>query len=450
MPSIRKKGNNYEITISNGYDSSGRKITVSRTFTPKDTWNEERTKKEVEKFAIRLEEKVKNGYNVKADNITLEKLSVLFLEDVKPPEVERTTYYDYTRRLQMRIIPILGREKITNINGHTIKEYSSQLRKDGIRLDGKSGGLSEGSINKDKAVISSLLSYAVYEGLLSINPLIYSGKRRGRQKASKEYTVDYFTIDQTKWFLWALENEIEIKHKAHECKRKDGSKYMVKEYTQKWKLPLKWRVFFMLSLFTGERRGEVISLTWEDLDFETGEVNTEISTVCVEGKVYHKDTKTHASRCPVVPLFVMETAAELLKEQKKESLQLGDQWVGYKGAKFKKNFVFNQWNGQQMNLGSPRHEFKRLIRIYNENVAKSEEDLLPETVTLHDLRHTAASILISNGLDVQSVAGVLGHADPTTTLNIYSYFFRSKNKEAANIMENVLRPSPQNQNEQVI
>lgn len=450
MPSIRKKGKNYEITISNGYDSSGRKITVSRTFTPKDTWNEERTKKEVEKFAIRLEEKVKNGYNVKADNITLEKLSVLFLEDVKPPEVERTTYYDYTRRLQMRIIPILGREKITNINGHTIKEYSSQLRKDGIRLDGKSGGLSEGSINKDKAVISSLLSYAVYEGLLSINPLIYSGKRRGRQKASKEYTVDYFTIDQTKWFLWALENEIEIKHKAHECKRKDGSKYMVKEYTQKWKLPIKWRVFFMLSLFTGERRGEVISLTWEDLDFETGEVNTEISTVCVEGKVYHKDTKTHASRCPVVPLFVMEAAAELLKEQKKESLQLGDQWVGYKGSKFKKNFVFTQWNGQQMNLGSPRHEFKRLIRIYNDNVAKSEEDLLPETVTLHDLRHTAASILISNGLDVQSVAGVLGHADPTTTLNIYSYFFRSKNKEAANIMENVLRPSPQNQNEQVI
>lgn len=450
MPSIRKKGNNYEITISNGYDSSGRKIMVSRTFTPKDTWNEERTKKEVEKFAIRLEEKVKNGYNVKADNITLEKLSVLFLEDVKPPEVERTTYYDYTRRLQMRIIPILGREKITNINGHTIKEYSSQLRKDGIRLDGKSGGLSEGSINKDKAVISSLLSYAVYEGLLSINPLIYSGKRRGRQKASKEYTVDYFTIDQTKWFLWALENEIEIKHKAHECKRKDGSKYMVKEYTQKWNLPLKWRVFFMLSLFTGERRGEVISLTWEDLDFETGEVNTETSTVCVEGKVYHKDTKTHASRCPVVPLFVMEAAAELLKEQKKESLQLGDQWIGYKGSKFKKNFVFTQWNGQQMNLGSPRHEFKRLIRIYNDNVAKSEEDLLPETVTLHDLRHTAASILISNGLDVQSVAGVLGHADPTTTLNIYSYFFRSKNKEAANIMENVLRSSPQNQNEQVI
>lgn len=450
MPSIRKKGNNYEITISNGYDSSGRKITVSRTFTPKDTWNEERTKKEVEKFAIRLEEKVKNGYNVKADNITLEKLSVLFLEDVKPPEVERTTYYDYTRRLQMRIIPILGREKITNINGHTIKEYSSQLHKDGIRLDGKSGGLSEGSINKDKAVISSLLSYAVYEGLLSINPLIYSGKRRGRQKASKEYTVDYFTIDQTKWFLWALENEIEIKHKAHECKKKDGSKYTVKEYTQKWKLPLKWKVFFMLSLFTGERRGEVISLTWEDLDFETGEVNTEISTVCVEGKVYHKDTKTHASRCPVVPLFVMEAAAELLKEQKKEALQLGDQWIGYKGSKFKKNFVFTQWNGQQMNLGSPRHEFKRLIRIYNENVAKSEEDLLPETVTLHDLRHTAASILISNGLDVQSVAGVLGHADPTTTLNIYSYFFRSKNKEAANIMENVLRPSPQSQNEQVI
>jgi integrase len=54
---------------------------------------------------------------------------------------------------------------------------------------------------------------------------------------------------------------------------------------------------------------------------------------------------------------------------------------------------------------------------------------------LHDLRHTAAAILISNNMDVQSVAGVLGHADSTTTLNIYSYFFKSKNQEADNIMK---------------
>lgn len=452
MASVRRKGNGYEVTVSNGYDSSGKKIRVCRTFTPKDTWNEERVEKEVQKFAARLEEKVKSGFNVKADNVTLEKLSKLFLEDMQPPEIEKTTYYDYKRRIEMRIIPILGRERITSINGHTMKEYSKILRQDGIRLDNKPGGLSEGTITKDKAVISAMLSYAVFEGMLTINPLIYSGKRRSRQKATKEYKVDYFTIEQTQWFLWALENEIDIKRKAHDCKRKDETTYKVREYSQKWKLPLKWRLFFVLSLFTGNRRGETISLTWEDLDFKNCTVNIDKSTASADGEVYIKDTKTHSSRTPVVPRFVMDIAAELLSEQKESSLSMGDQWIGKHGAKFKKNFVFTQFNGAQMDLGSPRHEFKRLIRIYNDNVATKEEDKLPETVTLHDLRHTAAAILISNNMDVQSVAGVLGHADPTTTLNIYSYFFKSKNQEAANIMEKALRPSSNapSENEQVI
>lgn len=449
MASIRKKGNGYEIRVSNGYDSNGKKIEISRTFTPKETWNDDRIEKEVQKFAAKLEEKVKSGYNVKADNVTLEKLSKYFLDDMLPPEIEKTTYYDYKRRIEMRIIPILGRERITTINGHTMKEYSKILRQDGIRLDNKPGGLSEGTITKDKAVISAMLSYAVFEGMLSINPLIYSGKRRGRQKASKEYRVDYFTIEQTKWFLWALENEIDIKREAHVCKRKDGSTYNVREYSQKWKLPLKWRLFFVLSLFTGNRRGETISLTWDDLDFKSCTVNIDKSTASADGEVYIKDTKTHSSRTPVVPRFVMDIASELLSEQKKAAISIGDQWVGKRGIKFNNNFIFTQWNGSQMDLGSPRHEFKRLIQIYNGNVAASDEEKLPETVTLHDLRHTAAAILISNNMDVQSVAGVLGHADPTTTLNIYSYFFKSKNQEAANLMESVLCSSPKS-NEQVI
>ena len=76
-------------------------------------------------------------------------------------------------------------------------------------------------------------------------------------------------------------------------------------------------------------------------------------------------------------------------------------------------------------------------------MAADEEHKIPAGATQHDLRHTAASILISNGMDLRSVAGVLGHANPSTTLNIYSYFFKSKNQEAANIMENILANSAQ-------
>ena len=211
---------------------------------------------------------------------------------------------------------------------------------------------------------------------------------------------------------------------------------------RRFHLPWSWRFAFTHALFPGDRRGENIGLTWEDIDFERCTVNIDKATASVEGEKFTKDTKTGSTRVVVVPSFVMDIGRELLAEQKRTCLQIGDKWVGFRGRQFSKNYVFQQWDGSQMDLGSPRHEFKRLVRIYNENVAKDENEMLPEEVTLHDLRHTTAAILIANNMDPRSVAGILGHADPSTTLNIYAYFFRSKTQEAANIMSSVLsRPT---------
>ncbi|MBS6954886.1 MAG: site-specific integrase [Enterocloster asparagiformis] len=441
MPSIRKNDTGYEITISDGYDSNGKKVRTSRMFTPDPKWIEERAEAEAMKFALRLEERIKNGDNVSADKLTIEKLARLYLNDVQPPEIARATYYSYKQIIQYRIIPYLGREKVTRVNGHTVKNYTTKLRTPGVRMDGKKGALSEGTIRKDIAVLSAMLSYGVSEGLITINPLLYSGKRRGGKKAAKEYKVKNFTIEQSKWFLWALDNPIDIRHAAHTRTLKNGKTYTVKEYVQRWQLPLKWRFCFNLALFTGDRRGENIGLTWEDIDFEKCTVNIDKSTASVDGETYTKETKTGSTRVVVVPPFVMDIGRELLAEQKRACLQLGDKWVGFRGRQFSKNHVFQQWDGSQMDLGSPRHEFKRLVRIYNENVAKNDDEKLPEEVTLHDLRHTTASILISNNMDPRSVASILGHADPSTTLNIYAYFFRSKTQEAADIMSSVLSRS---------
>lgn len=91
-----------------------------------------------------------------------------------------------------------------------------------------------------------------------------------------------------------------------------------------------------------------------------------------------------------------------------------------------------------MHISSPYNMYKKIIRIYNSSIAQKEEDKIPDNITMHGLRHSAAAIMISNNLDARTVADLLGHADPTTTLNIYSYFFKDKGKEAAAIMENTL------------
>lgn len=158
----------------------------------------------------------------------------------------------------------------------------------------------------------------------------------------------------------------------------------------------------------------------------------------VERETYHKSTKTYKSRTPVVPPVVTGILRQWKAEQMRMCMEQGTNWIGYRGKEFDKNFLFIQDNGKQMHLSSPYHQFKRIIRIYNENIAGDESKQIPPNATQHDLRHTAASILIANNMDPRSVAGVLGHANATTTLNIYAYFFKTKNKEAANIMENIL------------
>lgn len=439
MASVRKKNNGYEVTVSDGYDLSGKKITISRTFVPDAGWSEKKIQKELERFKVELENRVKHGDNIKADKITVEKLSAYFLADMKPPELSHTTYESYEKAIAQRIIPHLGQERITRITGHTVKIFEDAVRSEG-RLDGKKTCLSEQTLKRMTLVLSAMLSYAVSLGWLPINPLIFSGKQRRKKSASKEYEVEYLTVEQVKKFLWLLDNPVMIRRKSH-VSRRGESFCLTKEYFQEWNLSIKWRFFFYLSLFTGDRRGENISLTWDDLDFEKCSVSISKSTARVNGGTLLKGTKTHASRVAVIPPFVMETGKELLTEEKKACLMLGDKWQGYHGRKFSKNFIFTSWDGTQMRLDSPRREFKRIIHIYNENVSKGEDDRLPETATLHSLRHTTASILIANNMDPQSVAGILGHATPTTTLNIYSYFFQTKSKEAANIMENVLLDS---------
>ena len=442
MASIEKRGDTYKITVSCGYDSYGKKIRETDTFVPDPKWSEERARKEAEKYAVRFEDRIKAGASTAGDKTTFEKFSRIFLADMKDSQaLAESTLADYEQRLRDRIIPSIGQIKLTQITNHVVKEFLKELRKDNSRLDGKKGSLSESTITKYRAAISTVLSYAVEEGYLSINPLIYAGKQRGRGKVKREYKTKQLTIDQAKRFLWILDHPVTVCRKAHTVKR-NGKMVKIKEYKQLWSLDLKWQLFFYIALFTGARRGEIVSLLWSDIDFSKNTIRFSKSTANVNGHVIHKETKTYATRQCAVPDIVIAAARKLLKEQKQLCLQLGDYWKGSRGKQFRDNFVFIREDGAQMHIDSPRTEFKRVIRIYNTNIAKDESEMIPDNLTLHDLRHTTASILINKKLDPRSVSGVLGHSNTSTTLNIYAYFFHQGSEEAADIMSSVLLAEP--------
>ena len=82
-----------------------------------------------------------------------------------------STLEDYRKRIESRIIPSLGHLKLTQITNHVVKGFLKELR-NGDRLDDRDGTLSEGTVTKYRATISTVLSYAVEEGYLPLNPLI--------------------------------------------------------------------------------------------------------------------------------------------------------------------------------------------------------------------------------------------------------------------------------------
>ena len=131
------------------------------------------------------------------------------------------------------------------------------------------------------------------------------------------------------------------------------------------------------------------------------------------------------------------------KEEKKLSADLGSLWEGQHaftvGEDFEENFVFiDQKTGGPIFVDTPSKKFKKIIGFYNERCEKGQE--LPQ-IHLHDLRHTAASILITTGADISTVSHRLGHSKTSVTLDIYSHWMKESDRAAADMMEEALKRS---------
>lgn len=114
----------------------------------------------------------------------------------------------------------------------------------------------------------------------------------------------------------------------------------------------------------------------------------------------------------------------LLKQYRKwqleQQLAIGDLWQD-------EDWVFTSWNGHIINPDSITRLFRKFILRHN----------IPY-IRLHDLWHTSCTMLIQAGLNVRAVASRLGHSDPSVTLKTYAHALQSTDKEAANILENLV------------
>lgn len=178
----------------------------------------------------------------------------------------------------------------------------------------------------------------------------------------------------------------------------------------------------ILALGTGMRRGELCALRWGALDLDAGMVRVERSLGQTRAGIYGKAPKTRAgSRAISLPPNVVAALREHRRHQLELRLQLGLGRLGdddlvfcdIDGSPHKPNEISRTWGRVVRRLGLP-------------------------VVGFHALRHSSASALIAAGLDVGAVARRLGHANPSTTLRVYTHQFSSSDSEAAAAIEKAM------------
>jgi integrase len=181
----------------------------------------------------------------------------------------------------------------------------------------------------------------------------------------------------------------------------------------------------MLGALTGMRRGELCALRWSDIDLERGDLEVSRSVIVVPGGLSEKSTKTDRSRSVALD----EVGVALLIQYRARI----DGWASEAGTEIADDaFVF-----------SPHVDGATPFRPDNVTgfFIRVRDGLGLEGVRLHDLRHFTATQLIGAGVDVRTVAGRLGHSDPSLTLRVYSHVIEERDRAAAAILGRVLGPT---------
>lgn len=453
MATLEKRNNSYRITVSAGYDLTGKQIKKRMTYTPPQNLTARQIKKEVERQAVLFEESVITG-NAADGNIKLQDFIERWFNDYAAEHLRIQTIKRY-RNLTKRIYAAMGYMRLDRIKPHNLLSFYQSL---GAEVKETTAGRKSKS-NFKKTITDNSLTYQQLAELSGVSLRTVKAASAGDNVSAKSAAAiskalklpesDIFTIQgetnkklaekTIKHYHTFLSSVMERAVKwgliiDNPCHRVDTPKVTRKEtacltveqaaiFLENLKSePLEQQAIFYTLLLTGLRRGELLGLEWSDIDFNNATITIKrTSQYTAEKGIYTDTTKTEQSkRCISIPQMLVDLLKSYRLELMQRKFALGSQWVD-------SDRLFIQWNGSPMHPNTPYQQLHKLLKKYN----------LP-IVSLHSLRHTNATVLIANGTDIRTVSGRLGHSQASTTLNIYAHLLQNADRTAADVVSNAL------------
>src|SRR6266487_657373 len=335
-----------------------------------------KTRKEVqEQLKIALREQ-QQGMLVTTPQQTLEQFLGQWLEAHRP-SVRIRTYERYEQIVRVHIVPALGHVQLQKLTAQQVQNFYTKVGKQ----------LSSTTVNTLHAMFHKALEDAVKWGLLARNVCdAVTAPRRAH------YEIKPLTMEQANILLDAAKQD---------------------DFEALW----------VLALTTGMRRGELLALKWQDINFEQAMLQVRRIFTRTKGNRYiEAEPKTEKSRRSIVlPALVVDLLSQHKIKQLQVKLEAGEGWQEH-------DLVFSTSLGTPLNPSKVVDRFKFLLKKAG----------LPN-IRFHDLRHSAATILLKMGIHPKVVQELLGHNQISMTMDIYSHVMPAMQKDAVSKLNNALQ-----------
>lgn len=314
--------------------------------------------------------------------ITLDELYNEY-QDLKKHEIRVSSLNTQDKTYRLRISAYIGKIKIFSITTKTIQEWKNELN-----------NLDLSTVTKQKAytLLNAIMNYALKMEYIEKNPVSKLDNFKQPEFVHVQEKLRFYTPEQ---FLCFINYAVENRHTYI-----DYGCY----------------VFFNIAYFTGMRKGEINALKWTDISNSTIHVRRSIAQKVKtdSGEDIETPPKNKSSYRDIqMPLKLIE----ILKEHKKLQKQL-----------------FKNFSEDYRICGGERCLRDTTIEKYNTNIAIAVG--LPH-IRVHDFRHSHASLLANNGINIQEIARRLGHANISMTWNTYSHLYPREEERALEILNKI-------------
>ncbi len=304
-------------------------------------------------------------------------------EEYHSHETRKTSHDSAMKNLRLRVLPTMSDYRLDRLTQPVLAKWKNDLAAD--------EKLSITTKKNAYSAFTAMLNYGVKMDYLTKNPLSALGTFKAPEAVEKPAdTLHYYTAEEfCKYIAQAREKAVTV-------------------------IDWGYYVFFSIAFYTGARKGEINALKWSDIDGNILHIRRSIAQKLKGGDVETPPKNKSSYRDLQIPEPLMKILAEHKQRQQSASKNFSDD--------------FRVCGGEQP---------LRDTSIENHNKIYSTAAGLPH-IRIHDFRHTHASLLVNEGINIQEIARRLGHSDVQMTWNTYSHLYPREEERAVEILNRIV------------